>query len=92
MPTGDETNTAENQLGNNTIGLTDIQIVCFYLGILSDQARSETTFIIPTTTSAAKGHTLVCEIQVNGEINMSQEGEEPHSDGKESFKELKDKS
>ena len=34
----------------------------------------------------------IYEIQVTGGINMSQEGEGPQSDDKESFKELKDKS
>ena len=47
----------------------------------------ETTFILPTTTSAAKGFTSVYEIQVTCEINVSQEGEGPHFDVKEWFKE-----
>ena len=52
----------------------------------------ETTFILPTTISAAKRHDSVYEIQVTDEINLSQEGERPHSDGKKLFKDFKDKS
>ena len=52
----------------------------------------ETTFILPANTSAAKELVSVYEIQITGEINMSQEDERPHSDDKEWFKELKDKS
>ena len=44
---------------------------------------SETTFKSPTTASAMRG--LVWFHQVTGEINMSQDGERPHSDTWESF-------
>ena len=49
-------------------------------------------FILPTATSAAKGLASVYEVQVTVEINLSLEGERPHPDGKESFKELRDES
>ena len=49
-------------------------------------------FILPTAISAAKGLASVYEIKVTGEINLSLEGEKPHPDSKESFKELRDKS
>ena len=42
--------------------------------------------------SASKGVALVYEIQVTGKINISLEVERPHSDNKELFKELNDKS
>ena len=52
----------------------------------------ETIFVLLTTTAAEKGPASVYEIHVAGAISMSQEGKGPHSDDKESFKELKDKS
>ena len=45
-----------------------------------------------TAAAAGKGLASVYEIQVAVAISMSQEGKGPHSDDKESFKELKDKS
>ena len=69
----------------NTLETTEIRLVFLYPGISANQAHAinrfpETTFIIPATTSAAKRFALVYEIQVTIEINMSQEGEGPHSD------------
>ena len=52
----------------------------------------DTTFILSTTTLEAKELASVYEIQVTDWITMRQEGEEPLSDAKEWFKELKDKS
>ena len=49
----------------------------------------DTTFIFLTIASAAKELASVCEIQVTNGIDMSQEGEGPHSDDNESFIESK---
>lgn len=67
-----------------------------YPGISLHQAHtlnlfSEKTFLLPTTTSAAKGLVLVYEIQLTGEISMSQKAK-GHSDDKKSFTKLKESS
>ena len=65
-----------------------------YPGVSSNKAHvlnrsPDTTFIFLTITSAAKELASVYESQVTGEIDMSQEGEGPHSDDNESFIESK---
>ena len=84
--------------GNNTIETTDIQLAFLYPYISANHQEHalnqfpETTFILPANISEAKELVSIYEIQVTGEINMSQEDERPRSDDKEWFKELKDKS
>ena len=85
------------KLGNNTLEATEIQLVFLCLGILASQVHAlnwfaETNFILPTTLSGAKELASDYEIQVAGEINMSQKEERPHSNDKETLKEFKDKS
>ena len=66
-----------------------------YPGVSSNKAHvlsrfPDTTFIFLTITSAAKELASVYESQVTGEIDMSQEGEGPHSDDNKSFIESKE--
>ena len=69
--TGEETNTAENQGTTHSVGI-------FVPRHFENQANAlnrfpPTTFILPTTTSGTNELVLVYEIQVTGEIIMSQE-------------------
>ena len=74
---------------------TDTQLVFLYPGVSSNKEHvlnrfPDTNFIFLTITSAVKELTSVYETQVTGEIDMSQEGEGPHSDDNKSFIESKE--
>ena len=83
--------------GKNTLETTDIQLLFLCPGILANQAITlnqfpETSFILPTNASAAKRILSAYEIQITGEISISQKVKGWHCNDRESSKECTDKS